>query len=192
MGIAEDVIVKVENFSFLSDFVIVDFEADPRVPIILRRPFLFTARALVDLYEEKLTLRVENEEVKRRAVAVPLLILIILLLYEHSYLDTDNIAEAGAIVALSARARERVAGGAGEFSLPNMIAGGLDISIDLFPPADKSAFFIESFAMKLTHIRSSPSMIIFNFESEARSRDFTRVLKNIYWGVCRLLELMKQ
>ncbi|GKA19498.1 reverse transcriptase domain-containing protein [Tanacetum coccineum] len=63
MGIAEDVIVKVENFNFLADFVIVDFEADPRVPIILGRPFLRTARALVDLYEEKLTLRIENEEV---------------------------------------------------------------------------------------------------------------------------------
>ncbi|GJW43857.1 reverse transcriptase domain-containing protein [Tanacetum coccineum] len=63
MGIAEDAIIKVENFKFLADFVIVDFEADPRVPIILERPFLRTARALVDLYEEKLTLRVENEEV---------------------------------------------------------------------------------------------------------------------------------
>ncbi|GJV77127.1 reverse transcriptase domain-containing protein [Tanacetum coccineum] len=63
MGIAEDVIVKVEKFNFLADFVIVDFEADPRVPIILGRPFLRTARALEDLYEEKLTLRVGNEEV---------------------------------------------------------------------------------------------------------------------------------
>ncbi|GJV33177.1 reverse transcriptase domain-containing protein [Tanacetum coccineum] len=63
MGIAEDVIVKVEKFIFLSDFVIVDFEADLRVPIILGRPFLRTARALVDLYEEKLNLRVRNEEV---------------------------------------------------------------------------------------------------------------------------------
>ncbi|GJT96307.1 reverse transcriptase domain-containing protein [Tanacetum coccineum] len=63
MGITEDVIVKVEKFNFLADFVIVDFEADPRVPIILGRPFLRTARALVDLYEEKLTLRVGNEEV---------------------------------------------------------------------------------------------------------------------------------
>ncbi|GJW33393.1 reverse transcriptase domain-containing protein [Tanacetum coccineum] len=49
MGIAEDVIIKVEKFNFLADFVIVDFEADPRVPIILRRPFLRTARTLVDL-----------------------------------------------------------------------------------------------------------------------------------------------
>ncbi|GKF60764.1 reverse transcriptase domain-containing protein, partial [Tanacetum coccineum] len=63
IGIAKDVIVKVENFNFLADFVIVDFEADPRVPIILGRPFLRTARALLDLYVEKLTLRVGNEEV---------------------------------------------------------------------------------------------------------------------------------
>ncbi|GKB10592.1 reverse transcriptase domain-containing protein [Tanacetum coccineum] len=63
MGIAEDVIVKVEKFDFLADFVIVDFEADPRVHIILGRHFLRTARALVDLYEERLTLRVGNEEV---------------------------------------------------------------------------------------------------------------------------------
>nr|GEW76992.1 hypothetical protein [Tanacetum cinerariifolium] len=62
MGIAEDVIVKDDIFNFLADFVIVDFKADPRVPIILGRPFLRTAKALVDLYEEKLTLRIENEE----------------------------------------------------------------------------------------------------------------------------------
>ncbi|GJX25488.1 reverse transcriptase domain-containing protein [Tanacetum coccineum] len=63
MGIAEVVINKVEKFNFLADFVIVEFEADPRVPIILGRPFLRTARALMDLYEEKLTLRVRNEKV---------------------------------------------------------------------------------------------------------------------------------
>ncbi|GJX63685.1 reverse transcriptase domain-containing protein [Tanacetum coccineum] len=63
MGIAEDAIVKVEKFNFLADFVIVDFEADPRVPIIFGRPFLHTTRALMDMYEEKLTLRVGNEEV---------------------------------------------------------------------------------------------------------------------------------
>nr|GEX99673.1 reverse transcriptase domain-containing protein [Tanacetum cinerariifolium] len=62
-SIAADVIVKVEKFNFLANFVIVDFEADPRVPIILGRPFLLTTKALVDLYEEKLTLRVGKEEV---------------------------------------------------------------------------------------------------------------------------------
>ncbi|GKF57733.1 reverse transcriptase domain-containing protein, partial [Tanacetum coccineum] len=66
-GIAEDVIVKVDKFNFLADFVIVDFEDDHRVPIILRRPFLCTAKALIDLYEEKLTLRIGNEELAFRS-----------------------------------------------------------------------------------------------------------------------------
>ncbi|GKA59151.1 reverse transcriptase domain-containing protein [Tanacetum coccineum] len=61
MGIAEDVVVRVDGFTFLADFVVVNFEPDPRVPIILGRPFLRTAKALIDLYEEKLTLRVGNE-----------------------------------------------------------------------------------------------------------------------------------
>ncbi|GJS60037.1 reverse transcriptase domain-containing protein [Tanacetum coccineum] len=62
MGIAEDVVVRVDGFTFLADFVVVNFELDPRVPIILGRPFLRTAKVLIDLYEEKLTLRVGKEE----------------------------------------------------------------------------------------------------------------------------------
>ncbi|GJS44298.1 reverse transcriptase domain-containing protein [Tanacetum coccineum] len=62
MGIAEDVVVRVDGFTFLANFVVVNFEPDPRVPIILGRPFLRTAKALIDLYEEKLTLRVGKEE----------------------------------------------------------------------------------------------------------------------------------
>nr|GEU39198.1 DNA-directed DNA polymerase [Tanacetum cinerariifolium] len=49
-GIAEDVFVKVETFLFPADFVIVDYIADPRLPLILGRPFLRTARALVDVH----------------------------------------------------------------------------------------------------------------------------------------------
>ncbi|GKC54913.1 reverse transcriptase domain-containing protein, partial [Tanacetum coccineum] len=62
MGIAEDVLVRVDGFTFLADFVVVNFEPDPRVPIIFGRPFLRIAKALIDLYEEKLTLRVGKEE----------------------------------------------------------------------------------------------------------------------------------
>ncbi|GJW88049.1 reverse transcriptase domain-containing protein [Tanacetum coccineum] len=62
IGIAEDVVVRVDGFTFLADFVVVNFKPDPRVPIILRRPFLRTAKALIDLYEEKLTLRVGSDE----------------------------------------------------------------------------------------------------------------------------------
>ncbi|GKC58971.1 reverse transcriptase domain-containing protein, partial [Tanacetum coccineum] len=62
MGITEDVVVRVDGFTFLVDFVVVNFKPDLRVPIILRRPFLRTAKALIDLYEETLTLRVGKEE----------------------------------------------------------------------------------------------------------------------------------
>ncbi|GJY03586.1 reverse transcriptase domain-containing protein [Tanacetum coccineum] len=52
-GVAEDVFVKVGKFHFLTDFVVVDYDVDPRVPLILRRPFLRTARALIDVYGEE-------------------------------------------------------------------------------------------------------------------------------------------
>ncbi|GJZ09345.1 reverse transcriptase domain-containing protein [Tanacetum coccineum] len=50
-GIAEDVFVKVGTFFFPADFVVVDYVADPRVPLILGRPFLRMARALIDVHE---------------------------------------------------------------------------------------------------------------------------------------------
>ncbi|GKC58998.1 reverse transcriptase domain-containing protein [Tanacetum coccineum] len=62
-GLTEDVYVKVGKFHFPTDFVVVDFETDPRVPLILRRSFLRTGRALIDVYGEEITLRVDNEAV---------------------------------------------------------------------------------------------------------------------------------
>ncbi|GJR78549.1 reverse transcriptase domain-containing protein [Tanacetum coccineum] len=63
IGIAEDVYLKVGKFKFSADFVVVDFDADPRVPLILGRSFLKTGCALIDVYEGKLTLRVGKEAV---------------------------------------------------------------------------------------------------------------------------------
>ncbi|GKC24399.1 reverse transcriptase domain-containing protein [Tanacetum coccineum] len=60
-GVAEDVFVKVGSFHFPTDFVVVDFEADPRVPLILGRSFLRTGRALIDVYEGELILRDGDE-----------------------------------------------------------------------------------------------------------------------------------
>nr|GEW32583.1 reverse transcriptase domain-containing protein [Tanacetum cinerariifolium] len=60
-GVAEDVFVKVGKFHFPTDFVVVDFEADPRVPLILGRSFLRTGRALIDVYGEEITLRVNDK-----------------------------------------------------------------------------------------------------------------------------------
>nr|GEV18167.1 reverse transcriptase domain-containing protein [Tanacetum cinerariifolium] len=63
VGVAEDVYVKVCSFYFSADFVVVDFDADPRVPLILGRSFLKTGRALIDVFEGELTLRVGKEAI---------------------------------------------------------------------------------------------------------------------------------
>ncbi|GJS22680.1 reverse transcriptase domain-containing protein [Tanacetum coccineum] len=62
IGIANDVFVKVGKFTFHVDFVVVDYDVDPRVPLILGRPFLRTAHALVNVHGEELTLRVDDEK----------------------------------------------------------------------------------------------------------------------------------
>nr|GEU82091.1 reverse transcriptase domain-containing protein [Tanacetum cinerariifolium] len=63
VGVAEDAYVKVGTFYFSAEFVVVDFNADPRVPLILKRSFLKTGRALIDVFEGELTLRVGKEAI---------------------------------------------------------------------------------------------------------------------------------
>nr|GEW47184.1 reverse transcriptase domain-containing protein [Tanacetum cinerariifolium] len=60
-GIVRNVFVSVGKFTFPADFVIVDYESDPRVPLILGRPFLRTARALIDVHGEEMILRDGDE-----------------------------------------------------------------------------------------------------------------------------------
>nr|GFB60475.1 DNA-directed DNA polymerase [Tanacetum cinerariifolium] len=60
-GVAENVFVKVGKFYFPADFVVLDFIDDPRVPLILGRPFLSTAHAFIDVYEGEIILR-HNEQ----------------------------------------------------------------------------------------------------------------------------------
>nr|GEX52436.1 reverse transcriptase domain-containing protein [Tanacetum cinerariifolium] len=60
-GVVENVFVKVGKFYFPADFVVLDFLADPRVPLILGRPFLRTAHALIDVYEGEIILRHDDQ-----------------------------------------------------------------------------------------------------------------------------------
>nr|GEY15848.1 reverse transcriptase domain-containing protein [Tanacetum cinerariifolium] len=63
IGIAKDVSIKVGMFYFSADFVVVDFEPDPKVPLILGRCFLKTSRALIDVHKGELTPRIRNEAI---------------------------------------------------------------------------------------------------------------------------------
>ncbi|GJW78443.1 reverse transcriptase domain-containing protein [Tanacetum coccineum] len=61
-SIAEDVFLQVGKFTFPADLIVVNYDVDPRVPLILGRPFLRTAHALVYVHEEELILRVKDEK----------------------------------------------------------------------------------------------------------------------------------
>nr|GEY40772.1 reverse transcriptase domain-containing protein [Tanacetum cinerariifolium] len=61
--IIEPVASLVRKLYFPADFVVVDFDADPRVPLILGRSFLKTERAFIDVFEGELTLRVSKEAI---------------------------------------------------------------------------------------------------------------------------------
>nr|GEZ44773.1 reverse transcriptase domain-containing protein [Tanacetum cinerariifolium] len=63
IGIAKDILFKVGVFQFPADFVVVDFEPDPRIPLILERCFLKTNRVLIDVHKGELTLRIRNEAI---------------------------------------------------------------------------------------------------------------------------------
>ncbi|KAJ9545398.1 hypothetical protein OSB04_025105 [Centaurea solstitialis] len=62
-GKIEDVLVQVDKFIFPADFIILDFEADNDVPLLLGRPFLATGRTLIDVQKGELTMRVHDQEV---------------------------------------------------------------------------------------------------------------------------------
>nr|GEX90591.1 reverse transcriptase domain-containing protein [Tanacetum cinerariifolium] len=70
-GVAENVFVKVGKFYFPADFVVLDFVADPRIPLILRRPFLSTAHALIDVYEGEIILRHDDQSLTLKCGDTP-------------------------------------------------------------------------------------------------------------------------
>ena len=62
-GIVEDLLVKVDKFLFPVDFVVMDIEEDAEVPLILGRPFMKTAKVIIDVDKGKLKVCVLDEEV---------------------------------------------------------------------------------------------------------------------------------
>nr|GFA92982.1 reverse transcriptase domain-containing protein [Tanacetum cinerariifolium] len=60
-GVAENVFVKVGKFYFPADFVVLDFVADPRVPLILGRPFLSIAHVIINVFEREIIIR-QNQQ----------------------------------------------------------------------------------------------------------------------------------
>lgn len=56
-------LLQVDKFIFPIDFIVLDYEVDREVPIILGRPFLATRRALIDVHQRELIMRVNDQQV---------------------------------------------------------------------------------------------------------------------------------
>ncbi|GKE24374.1 putative nucleotidyltransferase, ribonuclease H [Tanacetum coccineum] len=62
-GIVENVIVKIDKFIFLVEFIVLNMKEDHKIPIILRRPFLTIAHAMIDVFNKKISFEVGNETI---------------------------------------------------------------------------------------------------------------------------------
>ncbi|GJR70486.1 reverse transcriptase domain-containing protein [Tanacetum coccineum] len=63
IGVCENLLVKIHKFIFPVDFVVLEIDKDESIPIILGRPFLATAHAIIDVHDGRLSLRVGKETV---------------------------------------------------------------------------------------------------------------------------------
>nr|GFC49079.1 reverse transcriptase domain-containing protein [Tanacetum cinerariifolium] len=70
-GVAENVFVRVGKFYFPADFVVLNFIADPRVPLILGRPFLSTAHAIINVFEREIIIRQNQQSLTIQCSDIP-------------------------------------------------------------------------------------------------------------------------
>nr|GEX16451.1 reverse transcriptase domain-containing protein [Tanacetum cinerariifolium] len=89
-GVAENVFVKVGKFYFFADFVVLDFIADPRVPLILGRPFLSTAHAIINVHEREIILRQDKPSLTLKCGDTPSISQ-----YEFQSLNKIDLIDAG-------------------------------------------------------------------------------------------------
>nr|GEW65910.1 hypothetical protein [Tanacetum cinerariifolium] len=70
-GVAENIFVKVGKFYFPADFVVLDFVGDPRVPLILGRPFLSTVHAIINVHEREIIIRQNQQSLTIQCSDIP-------------------------------------------------------------------------------------------------------------------------
>ncbi|GJS35135.1 reverse transcriptase domain-containing protein [Tanacetum coccineum] len=158
-GIAKDVFVKVGKFHFLADFVVVDYVVDPRVPLFLRRPFLRTERALINVYGEELTLRVDDEAITFKVGQT----------LRYSYNDVVSINQINVIdIACEEYAQEVL--GFSDSSMSGNPTSSLDIVLSTSSPSlipfEEGDFILEEIEACLTNDSIPPGINDDDFDPE--------------------------
>ncbi|GJU88965.1 reverse transcriptase domain-containing protein [Tanacetum coccineum] len=177
-GIARDVFVPVGKFTFLADFVIVDYESDPRVPLILGRPFLRTARALIDVHGEEMILRDGNER------------LILNMRNDTSSYSNEPHQESINMIDVYNVSHEKILKDLFATNHPSWQSHFFSHSLDNLTPrnttssspslliSETSDYFLEEFADELAHITFLPGNDDLPFDAESDLREIEYLLNH--------------
>ncbi|GJW19760.1 reverse transcriptase domain-containing protein [Tanacetum coccineum] len=171
VGIARDVFVLVGKFTFPADFIIVDYESDPRVPLILGRPFLRTARALIDVHGEEMILCDEyledlfaNEKITNHPSGNPTSSLTSHTDLTSPEVNDDIFDPKGDII-------ENLLNLDKTKDLPqyhdNPLSGSTTSSLPSLPISETSDYFLEEFANELAHFAFPPGIDYLPFDAES-------------------------
>ncbi|GJZ56318.1 reverse transcriptase domain-containing protein [Tanacetum coccineum] len=154
-GVAENVFVRVGKFYFPADFVVLDFIADPRVPLILGRPFLRTAHALIDVYEGEITLRNDDQSLTLKCGDAPSI----------SYNNLESLKKVDLIDATCEEYSQEVLGFSDSVAYNNPSPGFdpiVSISSPTLTPFDESDFLLFEEADAFIAIDDEPVSPVFN------------------------------
>ncbi|GJV26281.1 reverse transcriptase domain-containing protein [Tanacetum coccineum] len=168
-GIAEDVFVKVGKFHFSVDFVVVDYVVDPWVPLILGRPLLRTARALIDVYGEELTLRVDDEAITFKVGQT----------LRYSYNDAESVNRIDFIDVSCEEYAQEVLGFSYSSTSVNPTPSLDHILSTFFPsltPFEGGDFILEEIEACLTNDSTSPGIDDADFDPEGDIRLLEKLL----------------
>nr|GEV25246.1 reverse transcriptase domain-containing protein [Tanacetum cinerariifolium] len=169
--IAEDVFVKVGKFHFSADFVVVDYVDDPRVLLILGRPFLRTGRALIDVYVEELTLRIDDEAITFKVSQTS----------KYSYNDAKSINQIDIIDVACEEYVQEVLGFSdnSNSSNPTLISDPIiALSSPSLTPFDGGDFILEEIEACLTSKSIPPRIDDTDFDLEGDIRLLEELLNN--------------
>ncbi|GKF47739.1 hypothetical protein Tco_0137541, partial [Tanacetum coccineum] len=141
------------------DFVVIDYVVDPRVPLILGRPILRMARALIDVYGEELTLRVDDEAITFKVAQTS----------RHSYNNAKSVNRIDVIDVSCKEYAQEVLGFSDSSKSGNPTPSLDPILSTYFPsltPFEGGDFILEEIEACLTNDSIPPRINDANFDSE--------------------------
>ncbi|GJV52420.1 reverse transcriptase domain-containing protein [Tanacetum coccineum] len=175
-----ELVPTLGKFTFPADFVVVDYDVDSRVPLILGRPLLRMARSLVDVHKEELIMRVCDEKLTFKVDSTSK--------YSHKEKSSGNttsqsdhsLPDYEEFCFDIDHHEEKSSGSTISHSGPSLLeyeSFYFDLSIDPPPIVERSNSHHEEFADELAHIISPPECDHFYFDIEADPGELTRLLK---------------